>query len=63
VSSDGGNLALWSATRNEIYFAGNQQQRLMVAPFTIAGNVFTPAKACSTNFGGRPAAESCCLIV
>ena len=45
VSSDGGNLALWSSTKNEIYFAGNQQQRLMVAPFTIAGNVFTPAKA------------------
>ena len=45
VSSDGGNLALWSSTRNEIYFAGNQQQRMMVAPFTIVGNVFTPAKA------------------
>jgi serine/threonine-protein kinase len=45
VSSDGGNLALWSATKNEIYFAGNQQQRMMVASFTIAGNVFTPAKA------------------
>ena len=45
VSSDGGNLALWSSTKNEIYFAGNQQQRLMVAPFSIAGNVFTPAKA------------------
>ncbi len=45
VSSDGGNLALWSRTKNEIYFAGNQQQRLMVASFTVAGDVFTPAKA------------------
>jgi Tol biopolymer transport system component len=45
VSSDGGNLALWSSKKNEIYFAGNQQQRMMVASFTIAGDVFTPAKA------------------
>jgi serine/threonine-protein kinase len=45
VSSDGGNLGLWSRTKNEIYFAGNQQQRLMVASFTVAGDVFTPAKA------------------
>jgi serine/threonine-protein kinase len=45
VSSDGGNLALWSRTKNEIYFAGNQQQRLMVASFSVSGNVFTPAKA------------------
>jgi dipeptidyl aminopeptidase/acylaminoacyl peptidase len=45
VSSDGGNLALWSRTKNEIYFAGNQQQRLMVASFTVAGDVFAPAKA------------------
>jgi Tol biopolymer transport system component len=45
VSSDGGNLGLWSSTTNEIYFAANQQQRMMVASYTIAGNVFTPAKA------------------
>jgi serine/threonine-protein kinase len=45
VSSDGGNLGLWSPIRNEIYFAGNAEQRMMVAPFTIAGNVFTPSKA------------------
>jgi serine/threonine protein kinase/Tol biopolymer transport system component len=45
ISSDGGNLGLWSPTKNEIYYAGNQQQRMMVAPYTIAGNVFTPSKA------------------
>jgi len=45
VSSDGGNLALWSTKKNELYFAGNQQQRMMVASYTIAGNAFTPAKA------------------
>jgi serine/threonine-protein kinase len=45
VSSGGGNLGLWSATKHEIYFAGNQQQRMMVASYTVAGSVFTPAKA------------------
>ena len=44
VSSGGGNLALWSRTKNELFYAASGQGRLMVVPYESANGAFVPAK-------------------
>src|SRR4029079_5136250 len=45
ISSGGGNLALWSPNKRELYYAGSGEGKMMVVPYSVAGNVFNPAKA------------------
>jgi Tol biopolymer transport system component len=44
VSSGGGNLAVWSRTKNELFYAGPNQARMMVVPYTVEGGAFRPSK-------------------
>jgi hypothetical protein len=44
VSNGGGNFALWSRTKNELYHAGIGQVRLMAVPYTVGGAAFLPSK-------------------
>ena len=43
ISTDGGQLATWSRTRREIVYA-NLDSQLMVASYTVNGNVFSADK-------------------
>jgi len=44
VSNGGGNLALWSRTKQELYYAGTGQGRLMMVPYEARNGAFVPAK-------------------
>jgi dipeptidyl aminopeptidase/acylaminoacyl peptidase len=44
VSATGGNLAVWSPTKREIYFTGGGVGRMMVASYAITNGVFMPDK-------------------
>jgi Tol biopolymer transport system component len=57
VSSGGGNLAVWSPIRNELYYVGAGQGRLMMVPFTVEAGTFRPSKAqlwSQTTFSAAP---------
>ena len=42
VSNDGGGYPTWSATSHELLF--NRGDKIMVASYTVAGDVFEPGK-------------------
>jgi Tol biopolymer transport system component len=44
VSANGGNLAVWSPTKREIYFTAGGVGRMMVASYAINNGVFMPDK-------------------
>ncbi len=44
VSAGGGNLALWSPTKRELYYTGPAESRLMVVPYNMSGDVLTPGR-------------------
>jgi serine/threonine-protein kinase len=44
VSANGGNLAVWSPTKHEIYFAAGGLSRMMAVPYAITNGVFVPEK-------------------
>ena len=60
VSNGGATRAMWSPTGREIYYAagiGAAQTRMMVVPYSIAGDTFIPEKArawSETSFSGAP---------
>jgi Tol biopolymer transport system component len=57
VSNGGGNLAVWSKTRSELYYVGAGSGRLSIVPYTVTGNTFSPAKPqlwSETRFSGPP---------
>jgi len=46
ISSGGGNLAVWSPVKPELYYAASGgQQQMMVVPYRVTGDTFTPEKA------------------
>jgi Tol biopolymer transport system component len=44
VSSGGGNLAVWSPYKSELYYVGPAQTQLMVVPYSVSGQSFVPEK-------------------
>jgi hypothetical protein len=50
VSSGGGNLAVWSPHKNELYYVGPAQTQVTVAPYSVSGQSFVPEK--TTGVGG-----------
>jgi hypothetical protein len=44
VSNDGGNLAVWSATKSELYYVGSGATRLMAVPYSVKETAFSPTR-------------------
>ena len=44
VSNGGGNLAIWSRTKQELYYAGAGQSRMMTVPYEMRDGAFVPAR-------------------
>ena len=56
ISNGGGTTPTWSRTRNELFFAA-PDGRIMVAPYTVEGDIFRPEKPrpwSETRFVARP---------
>jgi serine/threonine-protein kinase len=57
VSSGGGNIAVWSQKKHELYYAAAGQTRMMVVSYTVNGAAFLPSKPrqwSSTPFSATP---------
>jgi serine/threonine-protein kinase len=57
VSNGGGNLALWSPRRNELYYARPGEVQLLAVPFTTRDGRFLPARPrrwSETRFSATP---------
>ena len=44
VSNGGGNLAVWSRVKNELYYARPGAVKLMAVPYTVTDGVFAPSR-------------------
>jgi serine/threonine-protein kinase len=61
ISTGSGDDPTWSRVRPELFFASADTLRLMVSPYTVAGDSFRADKPrlwSETNFTGRPRAPS-----
>jgi hypothetical protein len=44
VSNSGGNLAVWSATKSELYYVGQGETRMNAVAYSVNGTAFVPTK-------------------
>jgi serine/threonine-protein kinase len=57
ISNEGGSLVMWSPTKSELYYAGSDESRMMVVPYSIKGSEFVPARPArwsETRFSAAP---------